>query len=174
MCSGSYHCTVDVPLHSSDVTISLHCILFGFGLFYRTLKVFYEWNMRYALIARWLYLARRKKKNKIRLIQGMRFLSALFNLVNNWGVVQQIANAIDSCNGTRFRIWRKVNILFKSSSPRWIEHQSFTLCEISYHRTICHSLFVYFNFNFSFITFSFTECFPPIACLIHLRIFKKY
>ena len=34
---------------------------------------------------RWMYLSRRKE---IRLIQGIRFLSILFNLVNIWGVVQ--------------------------------------------------------------------------------------
>ena len=46
-------------------------------------------------------------------------------------------NGIDSCNGTIFRIRWKINILFYS--PRWIGHQSFTFCEISYHCTICHS-----------------------------------
>ena len=56
-------------------------------------------------------------------------------------------NGIDSCNGTRFRIRWQIDILFNfanSASPRWIEHQSFTLCEVSYHCTICHSPFVYY------------------------------
>ena len=46
--------------------------------------------MKYALRvdAPMLYLARRKKKNEIRLIQDMTFLSILFNLVNIQGDVQ--------------------------------------------------------------------------------------
>ena len=52
------------------------------------LNCFCEWNTCYALVTRWLYLARRKKKDEIWLIQGTRFLSIVFNLVNNRGVVQ--------------------------------------------------------------------------------------
>ena len=76
----------DVPLHSSDVTISLHCVLCGFARTYRTLR-FCEWNMCYVLMRAGYILARRKNKNEIRLVQGMRFLSILFNLVNIRGVV---------------------------------------------------------------------------------------
>ena len=54
-----------------------------------------------------------------------------------------MANGIDSCNGTRFCIGWKINILFNSASLRWIEHQFFTLCEILYHDCmIYHSPFV--------------------------------
>ena len=62
----------------------------------------------------WLYLSRRKKKNQVRLIHGMRFLLILFKLVKIWG--------IGSCNGTRFRIRWKINILFNSALPHGIEH----------------------------------------------------
>ena len=44
--------------------------------------------MEYALVARWLYLATRKKKDEIWLIPGTRFLSIVFKLVNIRGVVQ--------------------------------------------------------------------------------------
>ena len=54
-----------------------------------------------------------------------------------------MANGIDSCNGMRFRIRWKIDILFNTASSHWREHQSFTLCEISYHCTIYHSPFVY-------------------------------
>ena len=37
---------VHVPLHISDVTISLHCVLCGFERSYRALKLFCEWNKR--------------------------------------------------------------------------------------------------------------------------------
>ena len=84
-CSWSYHCTADVPLHSSDVTISLRGALGGFARSYHALELFCDWNTRFTR-----YLARRKKKNKLRFFQGMRFSSILFNLhvVNILGVVQ--------------------------------------------------------------------------------------
>ena len=44
--------------------------------------------MKYALVARWLYLATRKKNYEIWLIPGTRFLLIVFNLVNIRGVVQ--------------------------------------------------------------------------------------
>ena len=84
------------------------------------------------LVARWLYLARRKKKNEIWLIQCTRFSSILFKLVNirhKWWMVLIRAMV------TRFRIRWKM--------PHWIEHQSFTWCKILYHCMINHSPFVY-------------------------------
>ena len=53
-------------------------------------KLFCEWNTRYIRFdrARWLYLAKRNKKNEILLIQGTRFLSFLFDFVDIRGVVQ--------------------------------------------------------------------------------------
>ena len=60
---------------------------------------------------------------------------------------ENAVDRIESCNGTRFHI-RKINILFNSASPHWVEHQSFTLCEISYYRTNYHSLFVYYWYRY--------------------------
>ena len=78
--------------------------------------------MKYALRidVRWLYLTKRGKKNELLLIQGMRFLSILFNST-------QMAIGIDSCNGTRFCIRWKIEILINLASSHGIEHQSFTL-----------------------------------------------
>ena len=44
--------------------------------------------------ARWLYIARRKKKKESSLIQGTRFLSILFNFVNIRGVVKHIYRTV--------------------------------------------------------------------------------
>ena len=40
-----------------------------------------------------------------------------------------------SCNGTRFRMRWKIDVLFNEAKPSWIECRSFTECEISYHCT---------------------------------------
>ena len=91
-CRISYCCTVVVQFRTIlssayDVTITLCCVVW-IARSYRALKLFCEWNTHYALVARWLYLATRKKKDEIWLIQGTRFLSIVFNLINIRGVVQ--------------------------------------------------------------------------------------
>ena len=64
--------------------------------------------MCYALVARWLYLANRKKKNKLWLIQGTRFLSILFNLVYIRGVIQHKWQMVNW-----FVQWYKISHLVK-------------------------------------------------------------
>ena len=124
-----------------DVTITLRCVVWICAVL-----LFCEWNTRWALIARWLYLAKRKKNHEILLIQGTRFLSILFNFVDIRGVVQH--------KWLMVLVWAMVQyfafgerLMFYSTrlrppppraSPRWIEHQSFTSCEFSYHCTINH------------------------------------
>ena len=46
----------------------------------------------------------------------------------------QMANGW-SCNGTRFRMRWKIDVLFNEAKPSWIECRSFTECEILYHCT---------------------------------------
>ena len=46
----------------------------------------------------------------------------------------QMANGW-SCNGTRFRVRWKIDVLFNEAKPSWIECRSFTEWEISYHCT---------------------------------------
>ena len=46
-------------------------------------------------------------------------------------------NGIDLCNGTRFRFWWKINVLFNSAAPRWKEHQY--LSPYAKSRTIARS-----------------------------------
>ena len=78
-------------------------------------------------------------------IQGTRF----FNLIQfSWQsrcCTTQMANGFDSCNGTRFCIRWKIDILFNSASPRWIKHQSFTLCENTIARSTIHHLYTRLN-----------------------------
>ena len=85
-----YCCTVVVQFRTIlcsayDVTITLRCEVWICAILSRTEIVLW---MIYALVARWLYLATRKKKDEIWLIPGTRFLSIVFKLVNIRGVVQ--------------------------------------------------------------------------------------
>ena len=101
LCTSLWELNVQnlVPLHSRavsyhsagghDVTITLLCVLVRIcAILSRTEIVLWMKYANYALVARWLYLARRKKKDEILFIQGTIFLSIVFNLVNIRGVVQ--------------------------------------------------------------------------------------
>ena len=78
-CAVTYHVT---GVHA--VTITLRCVLVWICTIFisRTKFCFCEWNMRHSLVAHWLYIARRKKKNDIWLTvtHGTRFLSIWFKL----------------------------------------------------------------------------------------------
>ena len=135
MCTSLWEKNVQnlVPLHSRavsyhaagghDVTITCAAYYCWFARSYRALKLFCEWNTRYALVARWLCLARRKKKDEIWLIQGTRFLSIIFNLVYIRGVVQHK--------------WRMVHAMVKISHSMEDQH-SIQLGFASLNRTIFH------------------------------------
>ena len=71
--------------------------------------------------------------------------SILFNLVDIRGVVQHKWRMVLIRAMVQDFAFGERPTLFNSASPRWIEHQSFTLCEISYHCTINHSPFVYWS-----------------------------
>ena len=135
-----------VPLHSRavsyhsagghDVTITMCCVLVWICaiLSYCALKLFCEWNTCYALVARWLYLARRKKKDEIRLIRSTRFLSIVFHLVNIRGVVQHKWLMVLICAMVQDFAFGERSTFYST----WLRLESFTSCEISYHCTINH------------------------------------
>ena len=137
----SLHGSRAVSYHSQqwhDVTITACVLVWICVIFSR--KLFCEWNTRYALVARarWLYLAKRGEKWNC---THPRYEILINRLQFRWYsrcCTTQMANGFDLCNGTIFRIRWKIDVLFNSASPRWIEHQSFTSCEISYHCTINH------------------------------------
>ena len=76
--------------------------------------------------ARWLYLARRKKRKEFRLIQGTRFLSILFNFVNIWGVVQHIYRTVSIRAMVQIshsvKAWHSIQLLFASLNRASIFH----------------------------------------------------
>ena len=136
-CSGSYNSSRAVMYHFPalhDVTMTLRCALVWICAILSCTNIVL-W-MKYVLrVGRALAIFSQEEEREWNLTRptGMRFLSILFNLVKHSRCcTTQMANGIDSCNGTRFRIRWKI-ILFNSASPRWIEHQSRTIAQSAIH-----------------------------------------
>ena len=130
----SYHSQQwhDVTITALHISVDLRDLLAHRNCFVNEIRVTL-WSR-----ARWLYLA---KRGKIWNFTHPRYEILINHLQFRWYsrcCTTQMANGFDLCNGTIFRIRWKIDVLFNSASPRWIEHQSFTSCEISYHCTINH------------------------------------